>query len=65
MADVILNVRLLRESNGGVTLLQSHYVKKVLSGFGYSVCKPAPMSYHPSALLRKIQRIAMNQLGYS
>ena len=27
-ADVILNVKLLREDNGGVTLSQSHYVKK-------------------------------------
>ena len=25
-ADVILNIKLLREGNGGVTLLQSHYV---------------------------------------
>jgi hypothetical protein len=30
-ADVILNIKLLREANGGVTLLQSHYMKKILS----------------------------------
>jgi hypothetical protein len=30
-ADVILNIKLVREGGGGVTLLQSHYVKKVLS----------------------------------
>jgi hypothetical protein len=30
-ADVILNIKLVREGDGGVTLLQSHYVKKVLS----------------------------------
>ena len=27
-ADVILNIKLLREGDGGVTLLQSHYVEK-------------------------------------
>jgi hypothetical protein len=33
-ADVILNIKLLREGDGGVTLLQSHYMEKVLSRFG-------------------------------
>jgi hypothetical protein len=33
-ADVILNIKLLREGNGGITLVQSHYVEKVLSRFG-------------------------------
>jgi hypothetical protein len=37
-ADVILNIKLLREGNGGATLLQSHYVKKVLSRFGFRDC---------------------------
>ena len=37
VADVTLNIKLLREDNGGVTLLQSHYVEKVLGRFGYSV----------------------------
>jgi hypothetical protein len=27
-ADVILNIKLLREGNGGITLVQSHYVEK-------------------------------------
>jgi hypothetical protein len=40
-ADVILNIKMKRESNGGVTLLQSHYVEKVLSRFGYSDCQLA------------------------
>jgi len=30
-ANVILNVKLIREGDGGVTLLQSHFVEKVLS----------------------------------
>ena len=34
-ADVILNIKLFRkEGNGGVTLVQSHYVEKVLNHFG-------------------------------
>jgi hypothetical protein len=34
-ADVILNIKLLRkEGNGGVTLVQSHYVEKVLTILG-------------------------------
>jgi hypothetical protein len=37
-ADVILNIKILREGDGGVTLLQSHYVEKVLSCFGFSDC---------------------------
>ena len=41
VADVILNIKLLRDNEGGITLLQSHYVEKVLSHFGYSDCKPS------------------------
>ena len=52
-ADVILNIKLLREGNSGVTLVQSHSVEKVLSRFGYSDCTPAPTPYDPSVLLRK------------
>ena len=32
-ADVILNIKLVKEINGGVILTQSHYVEKVLSRF--------------------------------
>jgi hypothetical protein len=52
-ADVILNIKLIKEGDGGVTLLQSHYVEKVLSRFGFSDCDPAPTPYDPSVLLRK------------
>jgi hypothetical protein len=51
--DVILNIKLLREGNGGITLVQSHYVEKVLSRFGFSECEPAPTPYDPSKLLKK------------
>jgi hypothetical protein len=64
-ADVILNIKLLKESDGGVTLLQSHYVKKVLSRFGFSDYQPAPTPYDPGMLLRKKQRIASDHLRYS
>ena len=64
-ADVILNIKLLRKGNGGVTLLQSHYVEKVLSCFGFSDCQLAPTPYDPSVLLRKNRRIARDQLRYS
>jgi hypothetical protein len=66
VADVILNIKLLREEeNGGVTLVQSHYVEKVLSRFGFSECTPTPTPYDPSVPLRKNQRIARDQLRYS
>ena len=50
-ADVIFNIKLLREGNGGVTLVQSHYMKKVMCRFAYSDCTPAPTPYDPSVLL--------------
>ena len=52
-ADVILNIKLLREGIGGITLVQSHYVEKVLSRFGFSECEPAPTPYDPSKILKK------------
>jgi hypothetical protein len=64
-ADVILNIKLLREGDGGVTLLQSHYMENVLNRFGFSDCQPAPTPYDPSVLLRKNQIIARDQLRYS
>jgi hypothetical protein len=60
--DVILNIKLLREGNGGITLVQSHYVEKVLSRVGYSECEPAPTPYDPSKLLKKNRRISRDQL---
>ena len=55
-ADVILNIKLLREGNGGVTLVQSHHVEKILNRFGYSDCTFSPTPYDPSVLLRKKNR---------
>jgi hypothetical protein len=59
VADVILNIKLHREEgNGGITLVQNHYVEKVLSHFGYRECSPGPTLYDPSVSLRKNRRIA-------
>jgi hypothetical protein len=58
--DVILNIKLLREGNGGITLVQSHYVEKVLSRFGYSECE-----HYVEKLLKKNRRISRDQLKYS
>jgi hypothetical protein len=68
VADVILNIKLLRDDDGGITLLQSHYVEKILSRFGYSDCKSSPTPYDPSMLVRKNQgdpKDAKDQLRYS
>jgi hypothetical protein len=64
--EVILNIKLLREEgNGGVTLVQSHYVEKVLNRFRYYDCAPAPTPYDPSVILRKNRKISRDQLRYS
>ena len=65
VADVILNIKLLRDNEGGITLLQSHYVEKVLSRFGYSDCTPSQTPYDPSVLIRKSKGMAKDQLRYS
>ena len=63
-ADVILNIKLIKNENG-LTLSQSHYVEKVLSRFGYSDSKPSPTPYDPSVILRKNKKLAKDQLRYS
>ena len=56
---------LLRDDGGEITLLQSHYVEKVLSGFGYLDCKPSQTPYDPSVLIRKSKGTTIDQLRYS
>jgi hypothetical protein len=63
-AAVILNIKLLREGNSGVTLIQFHYVEKLLNRFGYSECMPSTTPYDPSVPLRKNHRISWDQLRY-
>jgi hypothetical protein len=63
-AGVILNIKLIKEDSG-ITLSQSHYVKKVLSQFGFMDSKPSPTPYDPSVTMRKNKKIARDQLRYS
>ena len=57
VADVILNIKLLRDDDGGITLLQSHYVEKILSRFGYSDCKPSPTPYDQVCYFERIEEL--------
>jgi hypothetical protein len=63
-ADVILNIKLIKEDSG-ITLSQSHYVEKALSQFGFMDSKPSPTPYDSSVILRKNKKIARDQLRYS
>jgi hypothetical protein len=64
-ANITANIKLLREGNSGITLVQTHYAEKVPSHFGFIECELTPMPYDPSKLLKKIRRIARDQLKYS
>lgn len=63
-ANVILNIKLIKDESG-ITLLQSHYVEKVLSRFGFMYNKPSPTPYDPSVTLRKNKKIGRDHLRYS
>ena len=63
-ADVILNIKLMKNENG-ITLSQSHYTEKVLSRFGFADCKVAPTPYDASVKLRKFEGQGRDQLRYS
>jgi hypothetical protein len=64
-ANVILNIKLVKKGDGGVTFVQSRYVEKVLSHFGFIDCKPVPTSYDASKILWKNKGIMRYQLRYS
>jgi hypothetical protein len=46
-ADVILNIKLIKEYSG-INLSQSHYVEKDLGRFGFMDSKSSPTPYDPS-----------------
>lgn len=46
-ADVILNIKLIRVDYG-ITLLESHYVEKILSRFSFIYYKPLSTPYDPT-----------------
>jgi hypothetical protein len=55
--DIILEVKLLRDENGGTELPQSYYVEKVLSHFGYRDCMYSPRLQHHLILACCFERI--------
>jgi len=63
-ANVILNIKLIKDESG-ITLLQSHYVEKVLRWFGFMDSKPSLTPYDPSVTLRKNKKVARDQLRYT
>jgi hypothetical protein len=63
-ADVILNIKLIKGENV-ITLMQSHYVKNVLSRFGYKDSKTSSAPYDLSLVLQKNKRIGRDELRYS
>jgi hypothetical protein len=64
VVDVILNIKLSRNDIGGITMLQSHYVKNILSRFRYRDCMFFPIPYYPSVLLLKNKMAARDQFRY-
>ncbi|KAJ1255863.1 hypothetical protein BS78_K149000 [Paspalum vaginatum] len=63
-ADVILNIKLTK-SEDGITLLQSHYVEKILSQFGNIDSNPSLTPYDPGKKIRKNKGPGRDQLRYS
>jgi hypothetical protein len=63
-ADVILNIKLIKNESG-ITLLQSHNVEKILSRFSFIGGKSSPTPYDPSVILCKNKNEPTNQLKYS
>lgn len=51
-ADVILGIKITRDSNG-IFLSQEHSVEKILKKFGYYDCKPLSSSYDANIQLKK------------
>jgi hypothetical protein len=60
-ADVILNIK-LNKNESRITLLQSHYVEKILIRFVFIHGKSSPTPYDPSEILRKNKKEPIDQL---
>lgn len=63
-ADVILGIRIKRESNG-ISLTQSHYIEKVLKRFNCENCSPVSTPMDTSVKLMPNTGQAVSQLEYS
>jgi hypothetical protein len=55
-ADVILNIKLIKRENE-ITLMQSHYVEKVLSRFDYKDSKPSPTLMIPASFFKRTREL--------
>jgi hypothetical protein len=62
--DIILNIKLLIDENNVITLVQSHYIEKVLSIFDYANCNSCPTPYDPSMLLGNKEKASRDQFRY-
>ncbi|GJY70751.1 zinc finger, CCHC-type containing protein [Tanacetum coccineum] len=62
-ADVILGIRIKHESNG-ISISQSHYIKKVLKKFNYFDCTPVSTPMDTSEKLMPNNGQAVSQLEY-
>ena len=63
-ADVILGIKIIRNSEG-ITLSQSHYVKKVLKKFNHFNCDPVRTPCDPSIHLKKNRGSLVAQSEYA
>nr|GEU63428.1 zinc finger, CCHC-type [Tanacetum cinerariifolium] len=63
-ADVILGIRIKRESNG-IAISQSHYIEKVLKKFNYSDCTPVSTPLDTYEKLMPNRGLVVSQLEYS
>ncbi|WVZ49117.1 hypothetical protein U9M48_000498 [Paspalum notatum var. saurae] len=63
-ADVILYIKLIK-SVDDITLMQSHYVEKILSRFVYIDSIPSPTPYDLGKIIRKNKGLGRDQLRYS
>nr|GEW06458.1 zinc finger, CCHC-type [Tanacetum cinerariifolium] len=62
--DVILGIRIKHESNG-ISISQSHYIKKVLQKFNYYDCTPVSTPMDTSKKLMPNDGQTVSQLDYS
>lgn len=64
LADIILGIRVKRESDG-YSLTQSHYVEKVLNKFGHFDDRPVVTPFDPTCKLSKNEGESVSQLEYT
>ncbi|GKC36307.1 BRCT domain-containing protein [Tanacetum coccineum] len=63
-ADVILGIRIQKNSNGYI-LTQSHYIEKILKKFGHYDDRPVVTPFDPKVQLKKNKGQSVSQLQYT